>query len=98
MSRSQNVSHLIDGLDRAVLSHLCPGKTSISYTERWWDTSQYRVSSVPSEGRDIESPYKGVPVSHLTYRRGALAETCSPSYRSQCLCDHETVLDRKVQP
>ena len=89
------MSHLIDGLDRAVLSHRCPPKTSIFYTEDQWDMSHYRVSPALLEGRDKSSPYRDVPVSHLPSLQPAEPSRVSPDYSRQCLCDRETVLDRK---
>ena len=77
MGRSQSVSYLLDSLDRAVLSHLCPGKTSISYTEDRWDVSHYRVSPSLLVGRDKSGPYRAVPVSHLI-SEPILAETLLP--------------------
>lgn len=78
-----------------LLSHQCPGKTPIPYTEGQRDMSHFRVSPVPLEGRDKECPSRGVPVSHLTPPTPFRDRGGCPGHRSEGLSDDGSATDRK---
>lgn len=59
------MSRLLDGNNRAILSHQCPTVMPIPYTEDRRDMSHLRVPPALLEGRDKGSPFRGVPVSHF---------------------------------